>query len=118
MSDKPFPCKSCDEGDEPVLLDIDGVRCCVGGNAGCWAHAHEDDWWPCQRKAAEEHAMVQCLPDVVINLRRFVALCIIHGEETFLRGAELCLREVKAADEAASNPTHQDTPSGEERKKR
>lgn len=55
-------CKSCDEGDEPNVLDIDGVRSSISGTPGCWAHAYEDDWWPCQRKAAEEHAIVDKLP--------------------------------------------------------
>ena len=64
MADKliPMPCTSCDEGNEPHLLDIDGVRCSVSGTPGCWGHAYEDDWWPCQRKAAEEHAIIDKLP--------------------------------------------------------
>ncbi len=55
-------CKSCEEGDVPHVLDIDGLRAANTGKEGVWAHAYEDDWWPCQRKAAEEHAIVGKLP--------------------------------------------------------
>ncbi len=58
-------CKSCSEGDEPVLLDVDGVLCSVSGEPGCWGHSYEDTWWPCQRKAAEEHAVVAAARDVL-----------------------------------------------------
>lgn len=63
-------CKWCNEGNEAALLDINGVRCDVSGSEeGCWGHAYErrkgenrGGWWPCQRKAAEEHALVDKLP--------------------------------------------------------
>lgn len=55
-------CKTCEEGDAPHVLDVDGVRSELSGKEGVWAHAHEDNWWPCQRKAAEEHAIVDKLP--------------------------------------------------------
>ena len=51
-------CKWCKEGNEPAVLDIDGVLSSVSGTPGCWGHSYEDDWWPCQRKAAEEHAII------------------------------------------------------------
>ena len=54
-------CLWCNRGEEPALLDVDGVRCDVSGNLGCWAHSHEDGWWPCARKAAEEHAKLDWL---------------------------------------------------------
>lgn len=59
---KPMSCRWCDEGDEPVLLDIDGVLSSVSGTPGCWGHSYEGNWWPCQRKAAEEHALLDQLP--------------------------------------------------------
>ncbi len=55
-------CKWCNEGNEPVVLDIDGVLSSVSGTPGCWGHNYEDTWWPCERKAAEEHAIVAKLP--------------------------------------------------------
>ncbi len=55
-------CKWCDEGNEPAVLDVDGVLSSVSGNPGCWCHSEGDSWWPCYRKAAEEHAIVAKLP--------------------------------------------------------
>ena len=52
-------CRWCEQGDKPTVLDIDGVLSSLSGKPGCWGHAHEDNWWPCQRKAAEEHAIVE-----------------------------------------------------------
>ncbi len=57
MSNK-VGCKWCDKGDEPTVLDRDGVLSSISGQPGLWAHAYEDNWWPCQRKAAEEHAIL------------------------------------------------------------
>lgn len=54
-------CRWCDAGDEPTVLDRDGVSSSISGQPGVWAHAYEDSWWPCQRKAAEEHAEVERL---------------------------------------------------------
>jgi len=65
-------CRFCKE-DEPVLLDADGVRLAATRVVGdCWvdiclddaywAHAVDDTWMPCARKAAEEHAIVDKLP--------------------------------------------------------
>ena len=63
-------CKWCDEkGDEPTLLDIHGVRREVTDNIDvCWGHAREDNWWPCQRKACEEHAEILSLEETVERL--------------------------------------------------
>lgn len=79
-------CRFCKEG-EPELLDADGVRLAATRVIGdCWvviclddaywAHAVDDTWIPCARKAAEEHAIVVRLPHtadgVVITLRDFI----------------------------------------------
>ncbi len=56
-----FHCKWCDAGDEPSVLDRDGVQVDISGQPGLWAHAYEDSWWPCTRKAAEEHAEIERL---------------------------------------------------------
>lgn len=58
MSETKMPCKYCEDGDTPAVIDRDGVLSSLSGYSGCWAHSYEDDWWPCQRKAAEEHAVV------------------------------------------------------------
>lgn len=47
-------CKYCDEGDTPHVFDIDGVRSSLSGQPGCWAHAYEDNWCPCQRRGRTE----------------------------------------------------------------
>ena len=53
-------CQHCDEGDVPHLVDIDGVRGSKSGSDDvCWAHSYEDDWVPCQARAAEDHAEVE-----------------------------------------------------------
>lgn len=62
-------CKYCDEGNEPTVLDIDGVQSSISGQPGIWGHAYEDDWWPCQRKAAEEHAEIKRLREEFSRLR-------------------------------------------------
>lgn len=54
-------CKYCDAGDTPTVIDRDGVLSSLSGQPGCWGHSYGDDWWPCQRKAAEEHAIVERL---------------------------------------------------------
>lgn len=58
-----MPCQLCDDDDwpDPTVLDINGILSSLSGEPGCWAHAYEDDWWPCQRKACEEHAEVERL---------------------------------------------------------
>lgn len=66
MSEKLFPCKWCDAGDEPELLDEDGVKCSVSGKPGFWCHANSGEWWPCERKAAEEHAIAEAARDVLV----------------------------------------------------
>ena len=74
MSEEMY-CHWCDD-DEPQLLDIDGVRGDVSGSkVVCWAHAYEDDWWPCQRKAAEEHAEVERLQAVLRAARTALDTC-------------------------------------------
>ena len=52
-------CEQCEDEHfgEPALLNIHGMLASEGEPA-CWGHSYEDDWWPCQKKAAEEHAMV------------------------------------------------------------
>ncbi len=76
-------CKSCDkEGQDPQLLDIDGVLASVSGATDvCWGHSHEDDWWPCQRKAAEEHAKIQRLQtDQDLLVRHFREVDTFEGQ--------------------------------------
>lgn len=40
-------CHSCDKGDEPAMLDDNGVLCTVSGRPGQLCHAADDMWWPC-----------------------------------------------------------------------
>ncbi|MEE9185231.1 MAG: hypothetical protein V3U39_12270 [Acidimicrobiia bacterium] len=47
------------------MVDRDGVEASISGQPGCWAHACEDEWWPCQRKAAEEHAEIKRLREAL-----------------------------------------------------
>ncbi len=54
-------CPGCIGGNEPVLLDEDGVLCSVSGNPGYWCHAYDGEWVPCDRKAVEEHAEIERL---------------------------------------------------------
>ena len=50
-------CKWCeDHGLAPFVTDVDGTLSSVSGQPGVWAHACEDSWWPCDRKAAELRA--------------------------------------------------------------
>lgn len=58
-----MPCQYCDNEEEgpPALLNIHGMNRQLPGEAVCWGHSHEEDWWPCQRKAAEEHAALKRL---------------------------------------------------------
>jgi hypothetical protein len=42
-------CKSCEFGDKPMVVDIDGVLCSVSGNQPYMiAHAYEEYWWRCR----------------------------------------------------------------------
>ncbi len=79
-------CKSCAEGNEPHVLDIDGLRSENTGKPGCWGHSYEDHWWPCQRKAAEEHAVVALLPrcwDVDSTGRLVQETPVVPGMEAY-----------------------------------
>lgn len=51
-------CEYCLLGDEPEVLDEDGVLSSITHKPGSWAHGVNDDWVLCWRKAAEEHAEV------------------------------------------------------------
>lgn len=42
-------CKGCQQGLEPLMLDVDGVRCVLSNKPGNWYHAVDDAWWPCDR---------------------------------------------------------------------
>lgn len=57
---EPMPCEQCEDEffGEPALLNIHGMVASKDEPA-CWGHSYEDNWWPCQRKAAEEHALVE-----------------------------------------------------------
>jgi hypothetical protein len=41
-------CEYCARGVYVKLLDADGVICGLSGEAGTWAHAADDKWWPCK----------------------------------------------------------------------
>jgi len=40
-------CAWCAKGDEPAMLDKNGVLCSLSGTPGQLAHSYGDDWWPC-----------------------------------------------------------------------
>lgn len=52
-------CEQCDDEhfDDPALLNVHGMIASEGEPA-CWGHSYEDDWWPCPRKASEEHRLM------------------------------------------------------------
>jgi hypothetical protein len=37
-------------GNNPVLLDKDGVQSDISGEPGVWSHAYEEFYWPCPRR--------------------------------------------------------------------
>lgn len=41
-------CRACAQGQEPALLDDDGVIFGVSGEPGTWGHAVDDAWSPCR----------------------------------------------------------------------
>lgn len=101
-------CKWCDAGDEPSVLDRDGVQVEISGQPGLWAHAHEDSWWPCQRKAAEEHAEIERLQ--TLRLRKLCD-CNHYGPELSHHDRN-CHWRVTIEDEAAEAAASR-TPRGE-----
>lgn len=47
------PCKWCNDGDTPKLLDCDGTLITITGKPGVLCHAYDVYWWPCLRFGAE-----------------------------------------------------------------
>jgi len=44
----PELCRFCSDGDEPQLVDEDGVSVDISGNPGKLRHCYEDFWWACE----------------------------------------------------------------------
>ena len=88
-----FHCKWCST-DEPSVLDQDGVQVAISGQPGLWAHAYEDSWWPCTRKAAEEHAEIERLREIVglLPVQTILNMCqrIEDVEKTVEHGRRTC----------------------------
>lgn len=50
-------CVYCDNGDEPQLLDEDGVLSSLSGKPGTLCHSYELEWWRCPKHFNEEPRM-------------------------------------------------------------
>lgn len=85
----PMQCPYCYDDNKPSLLNFDGAQDTLPGEPVCWGHAYEgeNDWRPCQRKAAEEHAALVRL------------LAATEPRDGYLSGVER--RELSAAREFA-----------------
>lgn len=74
--DSKMECPYCYQDSEPSLLNFDGVNSELPGDPVYWGHAYEgeNDWWPCQRKAAEEHAALLRLLAASESMDRYLSV--------------------------------------------